>query len=421
MAANFFDYFFLIFANTHNFNKLMPHISQKGLDMPSSPIRKLVPYAEAAKARGVKVYHLNIGQPDIETPQGAIDAVHAVSDKLFEYTHSAGMESYRRKLAEYYHGIGIDVSHEQIMATVGGSEALFMAFTVCLDSGEEGLCPEPFYANYNGFAAEAGVQIKPIRSSIANDFALPPIEEFERHITPKTRAIIICNPNNPTGYVYSRQELEQLAVIIERHDLYLISDEVYREFCYDGVEHFSAMNLSGIERNVVMIDSASKRYSMCGIRLGALVTRNRDVYDAAMKMAQARLSPPYLAQVAGSAAVDTPQSYFDRVSDEYTARRDCMVNLLQAIPGVKCPKPRGAFYAMVELPVDDCDRFAQWLLEEFSWEDKTVMVAPGTGFYSSPGAGRKEVRIAYVLCREDLIEAVKCLEQALRIYPGRTI
>jgi aspartate aminotransferase len=398
----------------------MPHISQKGVELPPSPIRKLVPYAEAAKARGLKVYHLNIGQPDIETPQGAVDAVRAIDDTVFEYTHSAGMESYRKKLAEYYHSAGIDIAADQIITTVGGSEALVMALSVCLDSGEEVLCPEPSYANYMGFAVEAGVRMVPVSASIKNDFALPPIEEFERHITPRTRAIIVCNPNNPTGYVYSREELEQLAQIVLRHDLFLISDEVYREFCYDGVEHHSAMNLRNIDQNVVLVDSTSKRYSMCGLRLGAFVTRNREVYGAAMKMAQARLSPPYLAQVAATAAVDTPQSYFGRVKDEYTARRNLLVELLQAIPGVRCPQPKGAFYVMVQLPIDDCDRFAQWLLEEFSWEGKTVMVAPGTGFYSSPGQGKDQVRIAYVLKKEDLAEAAKCLAEALKIYPGRT-
>ncbi len=296
-----------------------------------------------------------------------------------------------------------------------------MAFSVCLDAGEEILCPEPFYANYNSFAAEAGIKIMPLGSSIENDFALPPVEEFEKHITPHTRAIIICNPNNPTGCIYSREEMEQLAEIVKKHNLFLISDEVYREFCYDGTECFSAMNLRGIEQNVVMVDSASKRYSMCGLRLGAFVTRNKDVYNAAMKMAQARLSPPYLAMVAATAAIDTPQSYFDHVIGEYRGRRDCLVGLLQAIPGVVCPKPKGAFYAMVRLPIDDCDRFAQWLLEEFSWEGKTVMVAPGTGFYSTPGLGRDEVRIAYVLKKEDLAEAAKCLAEALKVYPGRTI
>ncbi len=397
----------------------MLNISKRGIQMPPSPIRKLVPYAEAAKKRGVKVYHLNIGQPDIATPQIAIDAVKNIGDTIFEYTHSAGLESYRRKLAEYYQSVGIDVTHEDLMATVGGSEALFMAFSVCLNEGEEILCPEPFYANYNGFAVESGVKIKPIRSSIDNEFALPPIEEFEKHIGPSTRAILICNPNNPTGYVYTRAELEKLAAIVKKHNLYLITDEVYREFCYDGVEHFSAMNIAGIEQNVIMCDSVSKRYSMCGVRLGALVTRNKDVFNAAMKMAQARLSPPYLAQVAATAAVDTPQSYFDEVIGEYTARRNCIVELLNKIPGVYCPMPKGAFYATVRLPIDDCDRFAQWLLEDFSYEGQTVMVAPATGFYSTRGLGLNEVRIAYVLKLEDIEAAVKCLEEALKVYPGR--
>ena len=398
----------------------MLNISQKGIMMPSSPIRKLVPYAEAAKKRGVKVYHLNIGQPDIDTPKIAIDAVKGITDTIFEYTHSAGLESYRRKLAEYYQSVDIDVTYEELMATVGGSEALFMAFTVCLNEGEEILCPEPFYANYNGFAVEAGVKIKPIRSTIDNDFALPPMEEFEKHIGPKTRAVLICNPNNPTGYVYTKQELEKLAEIVKKHNLYLITDEVYREFCYDGVEHFSAMNLKGIEQNVIMCDSVSKRYSMCGVRLGALVTRNKDVFNAAMKMAQARLSPPYLAQVAAQAAVDTPQSYFDEVIGEYKERRNCIVGLLNKIPGVYCPMPKGAFYATVKLPIDNSDKFAQWLLEEFSHEGQTVMVAPATGFYSTQGLGLNEVRIAYVLKKDDIIAAVKCLEEALKVYPGRT-
>jgi aspartate aminotransferase len=379
-----------------------------------------VPYADAAKARGVKVYHLNIGQPDIETPEVAMDALRKAHITILEYTNSAGTEHYRRKLVEYYKGVGIDVEVDDLMATVGGSEALFMAFSVCLDPGEEILCPEPFYANYNGFAMEAGVVIKPIRSSIDNDFALPPIEDLEKHITPKTRAVLICNPNNPTGYVYSREELEKLADIVKRHDLFLITDEVYREFCYDGEKQFSAMNLRGVEQNVIMCDSVSKRYSMCGVRLGALVTRNREVYAAAMKMAQARLSPPYLAQIAAAAAVDTPKSYFDRVIAEYHDRRDCIVGLLNKIPGVYCPVPKGAFYATVRLPIDDSDRFARWLLEEFTWEGQTVMVAPATGFYSTKGLGLDEVRIAYVLKKEDLVAAAKCLEEALKVYPGRT-
>lgn len=397
----------------------MPRISEKGIRIPASPIRKLVPYADAAKKRGTKVYHLNIGQPDIETPAVAIEAVKNISDKIFAYSHSAGIESYRRKLAEYYDKVGIKLTYEDILVTEGGSEALFMAMSVCLDPGEEILSPEPFYANYNAFAAQADVVIKPIKSVIDNDFALPPIEDFERHITPKTKAILICNPNNPTGYLYSREELETLAAIVKKHELFLICDEVYREFCYDGEEHFSSLNLKDIEDNVIMVDSVSKRYSMCGVRLGALITRNRDVFNSAMKIAQARLSPPYLAQVAAEAAIDVDQSYFDDVINEYITRRDCLVSLLNKIDGVYCPVPKGAFYVTVKLPVNDCDHFAQWLLEEFSLDGETVMIAPGSGFYSTPETGLDQARIAYVLNKEDLKAAVHCLEEALKIYPGR--
>lgn len=396
-------------------------LSEKGIHLPPSPIRKLVPYAEAAKARGIKVHHLNIGQPDIATPQVAIDAVHNLHDKVFEYTHSAGVESYRRKLAEYYKGVGIELSYEDILITVGGSEALFMAMTVCMNPGDEVLVPEPFYANYNGFAMEAGVNIKPIFSTIETDFALPPMEEFEKHITPRTKAILICNPNNPTGYLYSREELEQLRDIVKKHDLYLISDEVYREYCYDGNVHISAMSLKGIDDNVVMVDSVSKRYSMCGVRLGNLASRNKDVIDAALRMAQARLSPPYIAQVAAEAALNTPKSYFDAVYNEYIERRNCIVSTLNAIEGVYCPMPKGAFYTTVRLPIDDADKFAQWMLEEFSHKGQTVMVAPATGFYASMNLGHNEVRIAYVIKREDLIAAAECIKEALKVYPGRTI
>lgn len=396
-------------------------LSEKGIHLPPSPIRKLVPYAEAAKARGIKVHHLNIGQPDIATPQVAIDAVHNMHDKVFEYTHSAGVESYRRKLAEYYKGVGLDISYEDILITVGGSEALFMAMTVCMNPGDEVLVPEPFYANYNGFAMEAGVNIKPIFSTIETDFALPPMEEFEKHITPRTKAILICNPNNPTGYLYSREELEQLRDIVKKHDLYLISDEVYREYCYDGNVHISAMSLEGVDDNVVMVDSVSKRYSMCGVRLGNLASRNKDVIDAALRMAQARLSPPYIAQVAAEAALSTPKSYFDAVYNEYIERRNCIVSALNAIEGVYCPMPKGAFYTTVRLPIDDADKFAQWMLEDFSYKGQTVMVAPATGFYASMNLGHNEVRIAYVIKREDLIAAAECIKEALKVYPGRTI
>lgn len=398
----------------------MPHLSEKGVYLPPSPIRKLVPYAEEAKRKGIKVYHLNIGQPDIATPVEAIEAVKNIKDTVFEYSHSAGVESYRRKLVDYYKSVGIELTHEDLLATVGGSEAIFMALTVCLNPGDEVLVPEPFYANYNGFAMEAGVNIKPIFSTIENDFALPPIEEFEKHITPRTKAILICNPNNPTGYLYSMEELNLLRDIVIKHDLYLLSDEVYREFCYDD-KHISVMNLEGIDNNVVMIDSVSKRYSMCGVRLGTLVSRNREVIAAALNMAQARLSPPYLAQVAAEAALGTPKSYFEQVYNEYKKRRDCIVNELNQIEGVYSPMPKGAFYTIAKLPIDDSDKFAQWLLEEFSYKGQTVMVAPATGFYASRNLGYDEVRIAYVLKCEDLIAAAECIREALKVYPGRTI
>jgi len=399
----------------------MPKISVKGRELPASPIRKLVPYAEAAKAKGVKVYHLNIGQPDIPTPEVALNAVKNIQDKVIEYSHSAGIESYRRKLAGYYKKVGIDVNYDEILITVGGSEALITAMTVCMDAGDEVLVPEPFYANYNGFAVESGVVIRPITSTIDNNFALPPIEEFERHITSKTKAILICNPNNPTGYLYSKEELEQLRDLVKKYDLFLFSDEVYREFCYDGETHYSALNLAGIEQNVVVVDSVSKRYSMCGVRVGALVSHNKDVINAGLKVGQARLCPPYFAQVAAEAAIDTPQSYFDEVQAEYVKRRDFLVQALNEIPGVYCPMPKGAFYTMVKLPIDDCDRFAQWILEEFSFEGQTVMIAPGTGFYATTCLGQDEARIAYVLNVNDLKQAVICLREALKVYPGRTI
>ena len=397
----------------------MPQLSLKGQLMPPSPIRKLVPYAEEAKRRGIKVYHLNIGQPDIETPAGARAAVKNNKETIFEYSHSAGVESYRKKLVEYYHKVGIEVSKDDILVTDGGSEALFMAMIVCLNPGEEVLVPEPYYANYNGFAMEAGVVIKPIKSTIDTDFALPPISDFEKHISEKTKAILLCNPNNPTGYLYSREELETLATIVKKHDMFLICDEVYREFCYDGEKFHSTLNLKGIEQNVIVADSVSKRYSMCGVRLGALVTRNKQVYDACMNMAQARLSPPLLAQIAAEAAVDTPQEYFDAVIEEYISRRNCIVEALNKIDGVYCPKPKGSFYTIVKLPIDNCERFAQWMLEEFSYQGQTVMLAPATGFYVTPGAGLNEVRVAYVINKEDLLASAKCIEEALKVYPGR--
>lgn len=397
----------------------MPGISDKGMAMPASPIRKLVPFAEAAKNKGRKVYHLNIGQPDIVTPKVALDAVRNMKEVVIEYSHSAGIESYRRKLADYYRKIDIDVDHTQIMVTTGGSEAISFALMSTVNPGEEVICPEPFYANYNGFSTAAGVKVVPITSSIDDGFALPGINEFEKVITPKTRGIIICNPNNPTGYLYSEEEIRQLGEIVKKHDLYLYSDEVYREFCYDGKTHFSAMYMEGLEEHVIMMDSVSKRYSMCGARVGALVTKNRAVLDTAMKFAQARLSPPSFGQVAGEAALDTPDTYFESVYNEYIERRDYMVGELNKMPGVKCPTPGGAFYTVVELPVDDADRFAEWILSEFDHENQTVMMAPASGFYSTPGLGKKEVRIAYVLKKEDLEKAMKTLAEALKVYPGR--
>lgn len=387
--------------------------------MPASPIRKLVPYAEAAKKKGIKVYHLNIGQPDIETPKMALDAVRHFDFKVLEYSHSAGNESYRRKLAAYYKRVGIDVDYNQIIITTGGSEAILFGFMSCLDAGDEVIIPEPFYANYNGFAVAAGIVVRPVTSYIESGFALPPISEFEKLITPRTKGIVICNPNNPTGYLYSRKEMESLKELIIRHDLYLFSDEAYRDFCYSGT-HTSAINLRGAEKNVLMMDTISKRYSACGGRIGALVTRNQAVLDTVMKFAQARLSPPSFAQILGEAATDLPADYFDTTRAEYLKRRDTLVSRLNRIPGVFCPNPGGAFYAMASLPVNDTDTFCQWLLESFSYNHSTVMLAPAGGFYGTPGLGKKEVRLAYVLNSNDLNKAMDCLEHALQQYPGRT-
>lgn len=387
--------------------------------MPASPIRKLVPYAEEAKRKGRKVYHLNIGQPDIPTPEVALNAIRNINLKVLEYSHSAGNESYRRKLAAYYQKIGINIDHTEMLITTGGSEAIQFALLSCLNPGDEVITPEPFYANYNGFAKTAGISIVPVTSYIKDDFALPAIAEIEKKITSKTKGIIVCNPNNPTGYLYSKEELLHLREIVKKHDLYLFSDEAYREFCYDGAEHFSAMNLEGIGNNVILLDSVSKRYSECGIRIGALITKNKDVICTALKFAQARLSPPGLGQIAAEASIDAPESYFKEVNTEYTARRNYMVEALNKIPGVYCPKPKGAFYTVVRLPVDDSDKFAQWLLEEFEYNNQTVMVAPASGFYSTPGYGRNEVRIAYVLKIDDLKNAMAILAEALMVYPGR--
>lgn len=394
-------------------------ISKRGQLMPPSPIRKLVPYAEAAKQRGTKVYHLNIGQPDIATPQIMLDAVRNSDFKVLEYSHSAGNESYRRKLVDYYASVGVQVNYNQIIVTTGGSEAIMFAFMACLDVGDEVIIPEPFYANYNGFAVAAGVKVVPITSNIDNGFALPPIEAFERVITPRTKAIVICNPNNPTGYLYSKAELEVLKTIIAKHGLFLFSDEAYREFCYTG-SHFSALQLTGVDDHIVLMDTVSKRYSACGARLGAFVTKNEALYQAAMKFAQARLSPPSFAQIAAEAAIDLPSNYFDVTKAEYQARRDALVTRLNAMEGVFCPNPGGAFYAMARLPIDDADTFCQWLLESFSYNNATVMLAPATGFYGTVGLGKNEVRLAYVLSIADIHGAMDCLEAALQAYPGRT-
>ena len=388
--------------------------------MPPSPIRKLVPFAEAAKKKGIHVYHLNIGQPDIETPPALLDAVRKSDIKVLEYSHSAGNESYRRKLVRYYKKVGIEVNYDQIIITTGGSEAIMFGFLTCLNPGDEVIIPEPFYANYNGFAVATGVKVIPITSHIENGFALPPIEDFEKVITAKTKAIIICSPNNPTGYLYSREEMEALKDICISHKLFLFSDEAYREFCYDG-EYISAMHLQGLEEHVVLMDTISKRYSACGARLGAFVTKNKLVYESAMKFAQARLSPPGLAQIMGEAAVDLPDHYFDSPKSEYLARRNLLVERLNAMPGVFCPRPGGAFYAMARLPIDDSDKFCQWLLESFSHNNKTIMLAPATGFYGTQGLGKNEVRLAYVLNLESINAAMDCLEKALEVYPGRTI
>jgi aspartate aminotransferase len=384
--------------------------------MPPSPIRKLVPFAEAAKKRGTTVYHLNIGQPDIETPKAILDAVKHADIKVLEYSHSAGMESYRKKLVEYYKRNDIDVNYNQIIVTTGGSEAIAFAIMSCMDPGDELIIPEPFYANYNGFSTSAGVKVVPIPSSIEDGFALPSIEAFEKAVTERTKAIMICNPNNPTGYLYSREELEVLKEICLKHDLFLFSDEAYREFCYDGKKHISALSLTGLEQHAILLDTISKRYSACGGRIGAFITRNQQVLDAAMKFAQARLSPPTFAQILGEAAVDLPADYFDEVHAEYNARRDLLVKRLKAIPGVKCPLPGGAFYAMAQLPVDDSEKFCQWLLEEFSYNGATVMMAPAAGFYATQGRGKNEVRLAYVLNESDIDAAMDCLEAALKVY-----
>ncbi len=399
----------------------MPAISQRGANMPASPIRKLIPFAEAAKKRGTQVFHLNIGQPDIRTPKEALDAIRGLKEEVIEYSHSAGNESYRRGLADYYKGIGIAVDFSDILITTGGSEALLFAFWACLNPGDEVIVTEPFYTNYNGFAVEAGVNLVPVTSHIQDGFALPPMSAIEEKVSAKTRAILICNPNNPTGYLYSKQELLQLREIVLKHDLFLFSDEVYREFCYDGHEHFSVMQLEGLEKNVLLVDSVSKRYSACGVRIGALVSRNPEVVAAALKFGQARLSPPGLGQIVGEAALRTGSDYFAEVYHEYIERRDLVVEALNRMEGVFCPTPKGAFYTIVRLPIRDSEHFCQWLLDSFSFEGSTVMLAPASGFYSTPGLGRDEVRLAYVLEKDKLQQAMHCLEQALKEYPESTL
>lgn len=397
----------------------MPKISRKAIIMPESPIRKLVPYAEKAKKEGTHVYHLNIGQPDIESPEAAISAIKNIDLKVIEYSHSAGFESYREKLAKTYSNQGIMVTAEDILVTTGGSEALLFGLMTACEPDDEVIIPEPFYANYNGFATSASLNVVPVSANIEDGFALPPISEIERKVSDKTKAIVICNPGNPTGYVYSEEELLKLKDIVLKYDLFLFADEVYREFCYDGTKPLSVMQLEGIEDNVIMIDSVSKRYSMCGSRIGALVSKNKEVISAALKFGQARLSPPTVDQIAAEAALDTPESYFEEVQREYLERRNIMVNGLNKIPGVFCPKPKGAFYCVARFPVKNAEDFCQWLLEEYSFEGQTVMMAPANGFYSSKNLGIQEARIAYVLNKESLIKSIEVLAEALKVYPNR--
>lgn len=398
----------------------MPQISKKGWDLPQSAIRKLIPFSDEAKARGTKVIHLNIGQPDIKTAEGALEALRNTKIDVLAYAPGPGIMSYRKKLCEYYNRYGIKLDPSEIIVTTGGSEALQFAFTICFNPGDELLIPEPYYANYNTFAALSDAVIKTIPSDIKSGFALPSIEEFEKAITPRTRAIMVCNPNNPTGYLYTKEEILKLAEIVKKHDLFLLADEVYREFCYDGQEHFSVMSVPGIEQNVILLDSVSKRYSACGARVGSFITRNKDVYAIANRMAQGRLAAPSFGQIFAEAAVDTPNEYFEEVATEYVARRNALVEGINAIPGCFCPTPKGAFYTMIELPVDDTDKFCQWLLTDFQYNGETVMLAPGTGFYANPEDGKHQARITYCLCIDDLKRACKCLAEALKVYPGRT-
>lgn len=399
----------------------MPTVSNKGRAMPTSPIRRLTPYAERAKREGKTVYHLNIGQPDLPPPQCALDSIRDLRIVSLEYTHSAGNESYRRKLVNYYRKSNINVDYSDILITAGASEAILFSFSSCLNAGDEIISVEPCYANYNAFASFTGNVIVPVTAKIENDFAFPPVFEIEKKLSPRTRGVIICNPNNPSGYLYSKRELLQIRDLVKENDLFLFSDEAYREFCYDGNEPVSAMHLKGIEENVIMIDSVSKRFSECGVRIGSLVTKNKEVIATALKYGQARLSPPGLGQIVGEASIDTPEEYYTKVINEYSNRRDFIVEALNKIPGVYCPEPKGAFYCMVKLPIDDCDVFAQWLLEEFSYNNQTVMIAPGSGFYTTPGLGKNQARLAYVLSIDNLKRAVETLAVALEEYPGRRI
>jgi len=398
----------------------MPKVSNKGIEMPASPIRKLAVFADKAKKLGKHVFHLNIGQPDIETPEGMLQAIKNIDFKVWAYTPSEGLPSYRNKLASYYQKTGYNIVADQIMVTTGGSEAITLALNSCMDNEDELIIPEPFYANYNGFAWMSGVKVVPIRSYIETGFALPPIAEFEKLIGPRTKGIMICSPNNPTGYLYTPEELNLLKDLVIKHDLFLFCDEAYRDFCYDGGNFISPMQLEGLDEHVIVIDTISKRYSACGARLGALITRNKEVLATAIKFGQARLCPPLVAQIAGEAAVDTPDSYFENVIAEYTSRRNTIIKLLNKMEGVYCPNPGGAFYVMAKLPIDNADRFCKWMLEEFSIDNQTVMMAPGSGFYSTPDTGNNEVRMAYVLNKGDLVKAMHCLEEALKVYPGRT-
>ena len=399
----------------------MLNLSQKAIDIPASPIRKLVPYADAAKKRGIKVYHLNIGQPDIDSPKCVMDAIRNIHLNNLAYANSAGIESYRKGLANYYNKLGMDVDYKDVIVTTSGSEAVNFAISIVCNPGDEVVVMEPFYTNYRAFAVCNGVKLVPIPTRIEDGFKVPPIEDFDKYITPKTRAILICNPGNPTGTLYSKEDLEKLGQIVKKHDIYLLSDEVYREFCYSDVPHFSCMQLKGLEKNTILLDSVSKRYSMCGARIGCIVSKNKEFMGALLKFAQSRLSSPTVEQIAAEAALDTPKEYFAAVKAEYIHRRDVMIDLLNKMPGVFTPKPMGAFYTVAKFPVDDAEKFVKWMLEEFNYNGETTMIAPAAGFYATPNTGVDQARLAYVLKVEDIEKAMKCLAEGLKAYPGRTI